>query len=112
MYVYINLSCTYKRYQKHIGISDIDFLIADESHNLSSKYSTEGKKLAKTIKNYDDVKKLYFTATPSKEQEEHIIFEYTYLNGLKDEIMQPFDMYLQSSFQKRILKMITKMKVK
>lgn len=78
-----------------IGISDIDFLIADESHNLSSKYSTEGKKLAKTIKNYDNVKKLYFSATPSKEQEEHIIFEYTYLNGLKDEIMQPFDMYLQ-----------------
>ena len=78
-----------------IGISDIDFLIADESHNLSSKYSTEGKKLAKTIKDYDDVKKLYFSATPSKEQEEHMIFEYTYLNGVKDGIMQPFDIYLQ-----------------
>ena len=82
--------------KKTIGISNIDFVIADESHNLScNKHSTEGKKLAKTIKQYDDVKKLYFSATPSKEQEEHMIFKYTYLDGVKDEIMQPFDIYLQ-----------------
>ena len=82
--------------KKTIGISNIDFVIADESHNLScNKHSTEGKKLAKTIKQYNDVKKLYFSATPSKEQEDHMIFEYTYLDGVNDEIMQPFDIYLQ-----------------
>lgn len=82
--------------KKTVGISNIDFVIADESHNLTcNKHSTDGKKLAKTIKNYDDVKKLYFSATPSKEQEEHMIFKYTYLDGVKDGIMQPFDIYLQ-----------------
>lgn len=82
--------------KKTIGISNIDFVIADESHNLTcNKNSTDGKKLAKTIKNYDDVKKLYFSATPSKEQEEHMIFKYTYLDGVNDGIMQPFDIYLQ-----------------
>lgn len=82
--------------KKTVGISNIDFVIADESHNLScNKHSTEGKKLAKTIKQYNDVKKLYFSATPSKEQEEHMIFEYTYLDGVNDGIMQPFDIYLQ-----------------
>merc|ERR1712146_50058 len=95
----INKTTNRKGYQvikKTVGISNIDFVIADESHNLTcNKNSTDGKKLAKTIKNYDDVKKLYFSATPSKEQEEHMIFKYTYLDGVKDQIMQPFDIYLQ-----------------
>ena len=48
-------------WEKDSYFSDIDFLIADESHNLTcNKHSTDGKKLAKTIKNYDNVKKLYF----------------------------------------------------
>ena len=82
--------------KKTVGISNIDFVIADESHNLScNKHSTDGKKLTKTIKNYDDVKKLYFSATPSKEQEEHILVNYKYLDGIKDGILQTFDIYLQ-----------------
>ena len=54
------------------------------------------KSLQKTIKQYDDVKKIYFSATPSEEHdEENLIIDYTYLNGVNDKILQPFDIYLQ-----------------
>ena len=42
------------------------------------------------------MKKIYFSATPSEEHdEENLIIDYTYLNGVNDKILQPFDIYLQ-----------------
>ena len=71
----------------------VDFLIADESHYLDN--SKEGKKILKQMKYYQHIKKLYFSATPSDSQKEHVIFKYGYLDGVQDNVLQPFEIYLQ-----------------
>ena len=71
----------------------VDLLIADESHYLDN--SNEGKKILKQMKHYQHIKKLYFSATPSDSQKEHVIFKYSYLDGVQDNVLQPFEIYLQ-----------------
>ena len=71
----------------------VDLLIADESHYLDD--SKEGKKILKEMKKYERVKKLFFSATPSDSQKEHVIFKYSYLDGVQDNVLQPFEIYLQ-----------------
>ena len=71
----------------------VGLLIADESHYLDN--SNEGKKILKQMKYYQHIKKLYFSATPSDSQKEHVIFKYGYLDGVQDNVLQPFEIYLQ-----------------
>jgi superfamily II DNA or RNA helicase/5-methylcytosine-specific restriction endonuclease McrA len=85
-----------------IGIDKIDFIIADESHKLNENTTKEGKQINKTMEKYKDTMKLYFSATPSKDQKQHIAFTFSYLNGLENKILQPFDIYLEVSKSEKL----------
>jgi predicted helicase len=100
--LYDSLSTLTTIISNSIGIDKIDFIIADESHKLNENTTKQGKQINKTMKKYENTMKLYFSATPSKDQKKHIAFTFSYLNGLKNKILNPFDIYLEVSKSEKL----------
>ena len=103
--------CLYQSFPKlteilcqKVGMEKVDFVIADESHYLDD--STEGKIILQSMEKFHNVKKLYFSATPSNNQKPHVIFRYRYLDGLEDNVLQPFHIYLQYNIADSIIQQV------
>jgi superfamily II DNA or RNA helicase len=103
--------CLYQSFSKlteilcqKIGMEKVDFVIANESHYLDD--STEGKIILQSMEKFHNVKKLYFSATPSNNQKPHVIFRYSYLDGLEDNVLQPFHIYLQYNIADSIIQQV------
>ena len=103
--------CLYQSFPKlteilcqKVGMEKVDFVIADESHYLDD--STEGKIILQSMEKFHNVKKLYFSATPSNNQKPHVIFRYSYLDGLEDNVLQPFHIYLQYNVEDSIIQQV------
>ena len=70
----------------------LNFIILDESHYLGE--SNCEKVIVDAMSQYKHLKQLNFSATPTAEQKKDTIFRYTYLDGVVDDILQPFDIHV------------------
>ncbi len=70
----------------------LNFLILDESHYLGE--SNCEKVIVDAMSQYTHLKQLNFSATPTAEQKKDTVFRYTYLDGVVDDILQPFDLHV------------------